>query len=73
VAPVRVERPDVHVDRLVRDDGKVFAFFVSYSPDRLEIEPELDEGATLHDLRSGARLERITLSPRGVAVVEMRT
>lgn len=73
VAPVRVERPDVHVDRLVRDDGKVFAFFVSYSPDRLEIEPELDEGATLHDLRSGARLERITLSPRGVAVVEIRT
>ena len=72
-APLRVERPDVHVDRLVRDDGKVFAFFVSYSPDAIEAEPELESGATLHDLATGEPLGRIPLTPRGVAVVELRT
>jgi len=71
-APLRVARPDVHVDRLVRDDGRVFAFFVSYSSDALEIEPELERGATLHDLATGAPLERIALTPRGVTVVELR-
>ncbi|MGA9762089.1 MAG: cellulase family glycosylhydrolase [Gaiellaceae bacterium] len=73
VAPVRVERPDVHVDRLVRDDGKVFAFFVSYSPDRLEVEPELADGASLHDLATGTPLQRIALMPRGVGVAELRS
>ena len=71
-APVRVERPDVHVDRLVRDDGKVFAFFVSYSPEAIEVEPELDGGASLHDLSSGVPLERIALAARGVSVAELR-
>ena len=71
-APVRVVRPDVHVDRLVRDDGKVFAFFVSYSPQAIEVEPELDGGASLHDLSSGAPLERIALAARGVSVAELR-
>ena len=73
VAPVRVERPDVHVDRLVRDDGTVFAFFVSYNPGPLEVEPELEDGASLHDLSSGAPLKRIALAPRGIAVAELRT
>jgi len=71
-APVRVERPDVHVDRLVRDDGKVFAFFVSYSSETLVVEPELEDGATLHEIASGAMSERISLAPRGVAVAELR-
>jgi len=44
VAPVRVERPDVHVDRLVRDDGTVFAFFRQLQPGPLEVEPELEDG-----------------------------
>ena len=73
VAPVRVERPDVHVDRLVRDDGKVFTFFVSYSPSPLEIKPELADGASLHELSSGAPLKRIALAPRGVAIAELRS
>jgi endo-1,4-beta-mannosidase len=72
VAPVRVERPDVHVDRLVRDDGKVFTFFVSYSPEAVEVVPELEDGVTLHDLSTEAVLERISLEPRGIAVVEAR-
>jgi endo-1,4-beta-mannosidase len=72
-APIRVERPDVHVDRLVRDDGKVFAFFVSYNPGPLEVEPELENGASLHDLTSGKPLERIALASRGVAVAEFRS
>ncbi|MGD0165998.1 MAG: beta-galactosidase trimerization domain-containing protein [Gaiellaceae bacterium] len=71
-APLRVERPDVHVDRLVRDDGKVFAFFVSYSPDPLEVAAKLEQGATLHDLATGERLERLSLAGRGVAVAELR-
>jgi len=73
MAPVRTERPDVHVDRLVRDDGKVFAFFVSYSPGPLELEPKLDGGASLHDLSTGEPLARIALAPRGVTVAELRT
>ena len=73
MAPVRTERPDVHVDRLVRDDGKVFAFFVSYNPGPLELEPELDDGASLHDLSTGEPLARIALAPRGVTVAELRT
>jgi len=72
LAPVRVERPDVHVDRLVRDDGKVFAFFVSYNQGPLEVEPELEQGASLHELSTGAPLERIALPPRGVGVFELR-
>jgi endo-1,4-beta-mannosidase len=72
-APVRVDRSDVHVDRLTRDDGKVFAFFVSYNPGPLEIEPELENGASLYELSSGALLERIALAPRGVAVAEFRS
>ena len=71
-APVRVERPDVHVDCLVRDDGKEFAFFLSYSAEPLEVVPELAEGASLHELSEGARLERISLAPRGVVVAELR-
>ncbi|MHB8060004.1 MAG: beta-galactosidase trimerization domain-containing protein [Gaiellaceae bacterium] len=71
-APVRVERPDVHVDRLVRDDGKVFAFFVSYNPAAVEVAPELEDGTSLHDISTGARLERVSLSARGVAAVEIR-
>jgi hypothetical protein len=70
-APLRVARPDVHVDRLVRDDGKVFAFFVSYSPEPLEVEPELENGATLHELTTGEPLARIALAARGVAVAEL--
>jgi endo-1,4-beta-mannosidase len=71
-APVRVERPDVHADRLARDDGKVFAFFVSYSPGPLEVEPELEDGFSLHELATGAPLERIVLAQRGVSVAELR-
>ena len=70
-APLRVARPDVHVDRLVRDDGKVFAFFVSYSPEPLEVEPELENGATLRELTTGEPLARIALAARGVAVAEL--
>ena len=73
VAPVRVDRADVHVDRLVRDDGKIFVFFVSYNPDPLEIEPEIEGGAALYDLSTGALLKRIALAPRGVTPVELRT
>jgi len=62
----------VHVDRLVRDDGKVFAFFVSYNQGPLEVEPELEQGASLHELSTGAPLERIALPPRGVGVFELR-
>ena len=71
-APLRIERPDVHIDRLLRDDGKVFAVFVSYSADPLEVEPLVADGATLHELGTGASLERVKLSPRGVTVVEAR-
>jgi endo-1,4-beta-mannosidase len=71
-APLRVEHPEVHVDRLVRDDGREFAFFLSYSPQALELTPELEQGGALHELSSGARLERISLSPRGVVVAELR-
>jgi len=46
--------------------------FVSYSADPLEVEPLVADGATLHELGTGASLERVKLSPRGVTVVEAR-
>jgi endo-1,4-beta-mannosidase len=71
-APVRVDRADVHLDRLVRDDGTVFVFLVSYAPEPAEVEPVLAEDGVLLDLSTGEPLERISLAARGVAVVELR-
>jgi hypothetical protein len=36
-APVRMARPDVHVDRLVREDGVVLTWFVSYADEAVEV------------------------------------
>jgi endo-1,4-beta-mannosidase len=69
--PVRVERPDVHVDRLVRDDGEVFVFFVSYAAEALEVEVRLEPGSRLLELVGGEPIDRVALAPRGIAVARL--
>lgn len=71
-APVRATRPDVHVDRLIRDDGSVLVWFVSYADETVEIRPELGDGLGLWDLHSREPIETVTLAPRGVAIAELR-
>ncbi len=71
-APVRVTRPDVHVDRLAHEDGRAFSLFVSYSGEPLSVEPELEPGLTLHNPASGAQLRQVELAPRGLYVAELR-
>ncbi len=69
--PVRVARPDVHVDRLVRDDGRVLTWFVSYCDEALVILPELAAGLGLRDLAADEWRETVSLAPRGVAIAEL--
>ena len=71
--PVTVSRPDVHVDRLVREDGVVFAWFVSYCDEPNDLRPELAGGATLRDRRTSEPLETVELPARGVAIAEVAT
>jgi hypothetical protein len=68
---VRVARPDVHVDRLVREDGVVLTWFVSYADEAVEVRPELADGCVLRDRHTGSDLETVTLAPRGVAIAEL--
>jgi hypothetical protein len=42
-------RPDVHVDRLVREDGVVLTWFVSYADEAIEVRPELADGCVRRD------------------------
>jgi endo-1,4-beta-mannosidase len=69
--PVRVARPDVHVDRTIGEDGTVLAWFVSYADDALDVHPLLAAGHTLLDRDTGAPLETVPLGPRGVAIAEL--
>ena len=48
-APVRMARPDVHVDRLVREDGVVLTWFVSHADEAIEVRPELADGCVRRD------------------------
>ena len=69
---VRSDRLDVHVDRLVRDDGEVFVWFLSHVDEPVTVPPVLPEGARLLDLRSDAVVDRVTLPDRGVGVYRLR-
>jgi hypothetical protein len=68
---VRVERSDVHVDRLVRDDGAVFVWFLSHVDGPVAVDPVLPEGAWLADLSSDTPTGRVALDPRGVRVYRL--
>jgi hypothetical protein len=70
-APVRVARLDVHVDRLVREDGVVLTWLHSYADEPVEVRPELADGCVLRDRHTGSDLETVTLAPRGVAIAQL--
>jgi hypothetical protein len=69
---VRVDRSDVHVDRLVRDDGEVFVWFASHVDEPVTVDPILPEGAQLTELSSDTAVARIPLTPRRVEVYRLR-
>ena len=52
--PVRMARADLHVDRLVREDGVVLTWFVSYADEAIELRPELADGCVLRDRHTGS-------------------
>lgn len=70
--PVRVERPDVHVDRLVRDDGETFVWFLSHAAEPVTVTPVLPDGARLVELTSDAAVDEVALACRGVGVYRLR-
>jgi endo-1,4-beta-mannosidase len=69
---VRVERGDVHVDRLVRDDGEVFVWFLSHVDEPVTVAPELPDGVQLLDLSSDIVIDTLALPHRGVQVCRLR-
>ncbi|HSK95210.1 MAG TPA: hypothetical protein VK891_01210 [Euzebyales bacterium] len=69
--PVRVDRSDVHVDRLVRDDGAVFVWFLSHADEPLTVSPVLPEGARLTGLSSDDALDTVALRAHGVQVCRL--
>jgi hypothetical protein len=42
------------VDRLVREDGVVLTWFVSYADEAIELRPELADGCVLRDRHTGS-------------------
>jgi endo-1,4-beta-mannosidase len=69
---VRCDRPDVHVDRLVRDDGEVFVWFLSHADEPVRLAPVLPGGRRLVGLTSDIVADRVALAPRGVRVYRLR-
>ncbi|GMA94693.1 hypothetical protein GCM10025881_15170 [Pseudolysinimonas kribbensis] len=65
--PIRVDDPRVMCAEMVHDDGSRYAWFVSQSPEPLDIQPRLESG-TLRDL-DGADVATLHLKPYDVAVV----
>lgn len=57
--PVTVADPRVSADLLVHEDGRRFAFLVSQSPDKLQVE--------------ASGVGTVTLAPYGVEVLEVIT
>jgi len=70
---VRVDRTDVHVDRLRRDDGEVFVWFLSHVEDAVTVSPVLPAGARLVELTADTAVDQVTLPDRGVGVYRLRT
>ncbi|MCX7622639.1 MAG: cellulase family glycosylhydrolase [Thermomicrobium sp.] len=69
---VTVPLPDVWCDRIVRDDGSEFVWFVSERATPTSVVPTLPPGAVLRDLETGTEVDRpIELSPYGVTVYEL--
>jgi endo-1,4-beta-mannosidase len=68
LAPVRVDRPDVHVDRLIRNDGETFVWFLSHTDEPLTVTPALPTGTQLSELETNTLTDTIELSPRAVRV-----
>jgi len=61
----------VHVDRLVREDGAVLTWFVSYADKAVEVRPELADGLALRD-RHGGRFDGHARADASPAPVEIR-
>ena len=68
---MRVERSDIHVDRLVRDDGAEFVWFLSHIDEPVTVDPVLPEGAWLADLSSDTPAPNVALAPRGAQVYRL--
>lgn len=64
-----VDDPRVFNDTLVRDDGRRFGWLVSQHADEVTVRPRAD--ASLVPLGGSAPVDRITLAPYGVQVVEL--
>lgn len=67
--PVAVDRPDVLVDRLVRDDGTEFVWLVSHAQEEVVVAPRSPRGLAALD---GSALEAVTLPPMGVGVCRLQ-
>ena len=60
--PVAVDDPRVACDSLVRDDGTTFAVLASHAAEPLAVQPVLAAGHTL---------DRVTMAPFGINVLEV--
>ena len=60
--PVTVDDPRVACDSLVRDDGTTFAVLASHAAEPLAVQPVLAAGHTL---------DRVTMAPFGINVLEV--
>jgi endo-1,4-beta-mannosidase len=69
---VRTGRTDVHVDRLVRDDGEAFVWFASHVDEPVTVDPILPDAAQLTELSSDTAVAAIPLAPRAVEVYRLR-
>ena len=68
--PVHVEGPQVFTDQLVHDDGTVYTWLVSTSPDAMSVALQLDGSGKLTDASTGETVGNlITVPPFGVRVL----
>jgi len=74
VAPsVRAGDPRVLTDQLVHEDGRRFAVLLSLADETVEVTLNLAAGVSLTDLDGGPADGTVTLSPYGVAVLQVRS
>jgi endo-1,4-beta-mannosidase len=67
---VRVADPQVLVGELQRDDGAIFTWFVSQSPEPIAVEPETGPHTLVDE--AGNAVTKVELGPYGVLVLERR-
>ena len=70
---VHVDRADIHVDRLVRNDGQTFVWLLSHADDAVTVAPVLPADAVLLDLAADEPVDRVALPPGGVRVLRLRS